>query len=72
MVRAGLLLFEKLELSQGDKVIVNSNGVEMSLNIFCDNQIAGDIAYVSTFEKDLDTKSLFGTYRFSKAVIKKA
>ena len=65
-------LFEKLELSQGDKVIVNSNGVEMSLNIFCDNQIAGDIAYVSTFQKDLDTRSLFDTCRYSKAVIKKA
>ncbi len=44
----------------------------MNLIIYCDNQIAGDIAYVSSFEKDLDTQSLFDTYRYSKAVIKKA
>ncbi len=65
-------LFEKLELSEGMGLIVNSNGVEMNLNVYCDNQIAGDIAYVSTFQKDLDTRSLFDTYRYSKAVIKKA
>ena len=65
-------LFEKLGLQKGDMVIVNSNGVERKLNAYCDNQIAGEIAYVSTFEKDLDTNSLFDTYRYSKAVIKKA
>ena len=65
-------LFEKLELEETKSVIVNSNGVEMNLNVYCDNQIAGDIAYVSTFQKDLDTQSLFDTYRYSKAVIRKA
>ena len=65
-------LFEKLELAETKSVIVNSNGVEINLNIYCDNQIAGDIAYISTFQKDLDTQSLFDTYRYSKAVIKKA
>ena len=65
-------LLDNLELSDGDSVKINSNGVEMDLNIYCDNQIAGDIAYVSTFLKDLDTQSLFNTYRYSKAVIKKA
>ena len=65
-------LFAKLELEKDNKVKVNSNGVEMELNIYCDNQIAGDIAYVSTFQKDLDTQNLFDTYRYSKAVIKKA
>lgn len=65
-------LFEKLGLEKGDMVVVNSNGVELKLNAYCDNQIAGEIAYVSTFQKDLDTNSLFDTYRYSKAVIKKA
>ncbi|WP_072682263.1 NADH-quinone oxidoreductase subunit G [Arcobacter sp. LA11] len=65
-------LFEKLELEKGNKVKVNSNGVELELDVYCDNQIAGDIAYVSTFQKDLDTQNLFDTYRYSKAVIKKA
>lgn len=65
-------LLSKLELEQGNKVKVNSNGVEIELDVYCDNQIAGDIAYISTFEKDLDTQNLFDTYRYSKAVIKKA
>ncbi len=65
-------LFEKLELKKGDKVIVSSNGQQIQLNAYCDEQIEGEIAYVSTFQKDLDTKSLFDTYRYSKAVIKKA
>ncbi len=69
---ASKTLFEKLELKKGDKVVVISNGMELELNAYCDEQIAGEIAYVSTFQKDLDTKSLFNTYRYSKAVIKKA
>lgn len=69
---ASQALFEKLGLEKGDMVVVNSNGVERKLNAYCDNQIAGEIAYVSTFQKDLDTNSLFDTYRYSKAVIKKA
>ncbi len=65
-------LFEKLELEKGDKVKVSSNGTELELNVYCDDQISGESAYVSTFQKDLDTKALFDGYRFSKAVIKKA
>ncbi len=65
-------LLAKLELEKGNKVKVNSNGVEMELDVYCDSQIAGDIAYISTFQKDLDTQNLFDTYRYSKAVIKKA
>lgn len=64
--------FEKLELEQNDKVKVVANSEEMILDIFVDEQIKGEIAYVSTFQKDLDTKKLFDTYRYSKAVIKKA
>jgi NADH-quinone oxidoreductase subunit G len=65
-------LFEKLGLEKGDKVSVSSNGTSLELNVYCDEQIAGEIAYVSTFQKDLDTKNLFEQYRYSKAVIKKA
>ncbi len=64
-------LFEKLGLEKGNKVKVSSNGVELELNVYCDEQIAGEIAYVSTFQKDLDTQSLFDNYRYSKAIIKK-
>ncbi|TLP38558.1 NADH-quinone oxidoreductase subunit G [Arcobacter arenosus] len=65
-------LFEKLGLEKGDKVNVSSNGTSLELNAFCDEQIDGEIGYVSTFQKDLATKSLFEQYRYSKAVIKKA
>lgn len=65
-------LLEKLELQKGDKVKVSSNGLELELNVYVDGQISGEIAYVSTFQKDLETKALFDGYRFSKAVIKKA
>ncbi len=55
------ILFEKLELKIGDKVSVKTNDNEISLNIYCDNQIAGDIAYVSTFEKSLKYAKLIYT-----------
>ncbi len=64
-------LIEKYALTTGDKVVVSSNKKELELEVFEDNQIAGNIAYVSTFQKDLDTKSLFSEYRYSKATIKK-
>ncbi len=64
-------LFKKLDLEENAKVSVNSNDFEIVLDVFIDGQIDGDIAYVSTFQKDLDTKKLFDTYRYSKAVIKK-
>ncbi len=64
-------LLEKYELAKGDKVVVSSNKKELELEVFEDTQIAGNIAYVSTFQKDLDTKSLFSEYRYSKAIIKK-
>ncbi len=65
-------LLDKLEIKQGDKVQVNSNGVKIEVNVYHDDQIAGDIAYISTFEKSLETQNLFNTYRYSTAVIKKA
>jgi NADH-quinone oxidoreductase subunit G len=65
-------LFEKLGLEKGNKVKVFSKELELELNAYCDEQIAGEVAYISTFQKDLDTKALFDEYRFSKAVIKKA
>jgi len=64
-------LLEKYELAKGDKVLVCSNNKELELNVYKDSQISGTIAYVSTFQKDLDTKSLFENYRYSKATIKK-
>jgi NADH-quinone oxidoreductase subunit G len=65
-------MFEKLELSEGDKVKVNANNQELELFAFVDIQIDGDIAYVSTFMKNSASNVLFNTYRFNKAKVVKA
>ena len=65
-------LMNKLNLQQNDKVIVNANNTQIQLNTYIDEQISGDIAYISTFDKKLNTKNLFNTYRYNTAVITKA
>jgi len=62
---------DALELVDGDIVEVSSNNQTIKLTAILDNQIAGKIGYVSTFEKDVPTCSLFNNYRFSTANIKK-
>ncbi|MBT4573041.1 MAG: NADH-quinone oxidoreductase subunit G [Campylobacteraceae bacterium] len=62
---------DALELVDGDIVEVSSNNQTIKLTVILDNQIAGKIGYVSTFEKDVPTCSLFNNYRFSTANIKK-
>ena len=50
-------------LSEGSKVKIGDLEVEVKL----DKQLSGNIPYLPTFDKDLDTKSLFKNgYRFSK------
>jgi len=63
---------EELELACGDKVVLSANGVDIEVNVYSDNQVSGEIAYVSTFEKNLNTKALFDGYRFTSANVKKA
>mgnify|MGYP000421582210 CR=1 FL=1 len=62
---------EELELSVGNKVLLSANGSEIEVNVYADNQVSGKIAYVSTFEKELNTKALFDGYRFTSANVKK-
>ena len=64
--------FKKLELSSGDKVQVQANNQTLQLEAYEDNQINGDIAYVSTFLKSSSSKALFDTYRYNKAKVIKA
>ena len=64
--------FEKLQLNDAEKIRVTCNEVELILNAYCDIQIDGDIAYVSTFMKNSPSKALFNTYRFNKAKVTKA
>ena len=63
--------FESLEVAAGGKVEVHANGTVMELEAIIDNQISGNIAYVSTFDKSINTKELFSGYRFSSAIVKK-
>ena len=62
---------DKLELKEEDKIVLASNGFEIEVSVYIDNQVSGELAYVSTFQKDLNTKNLFSSYRFSSASIKK-
>jgi len=64
-------MFEKLELEDGSCVKVNSNNEILELNAFIDIQIEGEIAYVSTFDKNSPSKALFNTFRYNTAVVEK-
>ncbi len=64
--------FKELELENGDKVQVEANNQTLQLEAYEDNQINGDIAYVSTFLKGSSSKALFDTYRYNKAKVVKA
>ena len=64
-------MFEKLELEAGSKVKVSANNETLELEAFTDIQITGEIAYVSTFDKNSASKALFDTFRFNTAVVEK-
>ncbi|WP_121628177.1 NADH-quinone oxidoreductase subunit G [Poseidonibacter antarcticus] len=63
--------FEKLGLEKGSKVKVSSNNVSLELNAYIDIQITGEIAYVSTFDKNSPSKALFDTFRYNTAIVEK-
>ena len=62
---------EKFALKNKDKVEIKANGVSVVVNIYEDNQISGDIGYISTFTKNSTNKLLFDNCRYSKFEIKK-
>jgi len=64
-------LKSKLEVEAGDKVKITSNNCEFILEVRVDNSLIGDISYVPTFDKTIDTKNLFKNSRFSIANLKK-
>ena len=53
-------------------VKVLANGIELELKAYIDNQIKGEIPYISTFMKNSLSNLLFNTYRFNKAKVVKA
>ena len=64
-------LQEKLQLEDDNKVEIESNGNTIVLDIRVDNNLEGDIAYIPTFDKNIDTKNLFDNCRYSKANLRR-
>ncbi|MEA1918222.1 MAG: NADH-quinone oxidoreductase subunit G [Campylobacterota bacterium] len=61
----------KYELNVGDKVSVTTPKGEMTVSMIHDNKIDGEIAYLPTFDVNLNSEALFDGYRFSSASFKK-
>ncbi len=58
---------EKSGLSEGSEVEVNG----LKLKVKLDKQLKGDIAYIPTFDKNIDYKTIFANgYRFAEATIR--
>ncbi len=57
----------KHELSVGDIVNVKTAKGEVNVSVIHDNKIDGDIAYLPTFDANLNSEALFDGYRFSLA-----
>lgn len=64
-------LAETLSLASGDKVSISANNAEVIADVTVDNQIEGEVAYVSYFEKNSETEQLFTHSRYNSATIKK-
>ena len=63
-------LYESLEFEENSKVEVSANGQTLTLDIKIDNHLVGNIGYVPTFDKNINTKALFKN-RFEKATLRK-
>ena len=73
--KSGLYVSEEYlknsDLSEGDRVKVETLSGELETVIVSDNKIAGDIFVLPTFDKNLNSAALFSDYRFSSATVKK-
>ena len=63
-------LQKKLDIVENTTVEVSANNMIMALDVKVDKSLLGDISYVPTFDKNINTKKLF-KHRFAKANIKK-
>ncbi len=61
----------KLNIESDSKVEVSSNGVSIKLDVIIDSSLVGDISYVPTFDRRINTNELFVDTNFSIAKIKK-
>jgi NADH-quinone oxidoreductase subunit G len=62
---------EKLKVSTGDQIAVATKWGSLQVKAVVDNKISGDIPYLPTFDKSIDSRSLFSGYRFAEAKISK-
>ncbi|RLA73323.1 MAG: NADH-quinone oxidoreductase subunit G [Epsilonproteobacteria bacterium] len=62
---------ESSDLNEGDSVKVKTDSGEMTVKVISDNKIAGDVMYLPTFDKQIQSEALFNGYRFSLASITK-
>ncbi|WP_200763329.1 NADH-quinone oxidoreductase subunit G [Nitrosophilus alvini] len=69
---ASRAFLEEHGLEPGDKVEVAGKECEVTVMVKLDDKIDGNIAYLSTFDKNIDVEKLFAAgYRFAEANIKK-
>ncbi len=59
------------ELNEGDRVSVKTDAGELIVSVISDNKIEGDVMYLPTFDKQIQSEALFNGYRFSPASITK-
>ncbi|MEA1916821.1 MAG: NADH-quinone oxidoreductase subunit G [Campylobacterota bacterium] len=59
------------ELKEGDKVFIQSPNGEMIIEVIVDNKIDGMIAYLPTFDSNLNSNLVFKDYRFQSTKIRK-
>jgi NADH-quinone oxidoreductase subunit G len=62
---------ELLSVKDGEIVQVASKGGNLKIAVSIDNKIGGEIAYLPTFDKSIETQRLFNGYRFAEAKISK-
>lgn len=57
--------------SEGDRVNVKTSRGEMNVAVIKDGKIEGDIAYLPTFDTEINSEALFDGYRFASVSIQK-
>jgi NADH-quinone oxidoreductase subunit G len=57
--------------NEGDHVNVKTSYGEVAVSIIKDGKIEGDIAYLPTFDTDINSEALFDGYRFTSVSIQK-
>jgi NADH-quinone oxidoreductase subunit G len=61
----------KKKLDLDDKVEIKANDKTIVLDVRVDKNLIGDISYVPTFDKNIETANLFNTCRFNTANLRK-